>query len=77
MPSVSEPVYLRHGLVIPLAAIELALDLERRGCQLGVDGDGLLVGPPNLITSEDREAIRALKPHLIALIDYVEREANQ
>jgi hypothetical protein len=72
-----ELVNLRGGLIVPVAAVVLALDLESRGCWFEREGDSLLVGPPNRVTNEDRIAIRELKPHLVALIDYVDRVAVQ
>jgi hypothetical protein len=70
-------VTLRHGLSIPVRAVELALDLERRGCHLELDGPDILLGPRSLITDEDRTAVKALKPHLVALIGYVDNEARE
>lgn len=73
----SETVCLRSGLTVPVAAVVLALDLEARGCTLAVDGDGLLIGPPTLLSDEDRAAIRACKADLMALIDYVDHVVTQ
>jgi len=59
-------VLLRGGLALPLAAVELALDLERRGVQLRAEDDGVLfVGPRERITDEDRIGIRRWKSHLL------------
>jgi hypothetical protein len=73
----SNRVTLRHGLSIPVRAVEVALDLERRGCRLEVDGSDILIGPRDLITDEDRTAVRALKPHLIALVRYVDAPEHE
>jgi hypothetical protein len=73
----SELVMLRHGLTVPVRAIELALDLERRGVHLELDGADILVGPRDRITDDDRQQIRALKPFLLVLVAYVNREAIQ
>jgi len=77
MATESKNVTLRHGLSIPVQAVEIALDLERRGCHLELDGPDILIGPRHLITDEDRTAVRALKPHLIALVAYVDAEHEQ
>ena len=67
---VSEFVTLRGGLIVPLPAVQLALNLEARGLHLRPDGDALLIGPRELLTDEDREAVRHWKPHLLALLAY-------
>ena len=66
----SDFVVLKDGMIVPVAAVRLALDLEARGCQLQIDGDGLMVGPRNLITEQDREAIRLWKSQLRVILDF-------
>ena len=61
------------GLVLPVEAVLLALDLESRGLRFVVDGDDLLVSPRDRITDVDRVAIRRWKWHLMALVARVER----
>ncbi len=74
--SASDFVVLKGGLVVPLPAVELALDLERRGIELWIeDGDALCVGPPDHLTDEDRAALRRWKPHVLALLTYVPKAA--
>ena len=64
-------VLLKGGLVLPLAAVQFALDLEQRGLQLRVeDGDVLFVGPKNRLTDDDRVRIRRWKLHLLAIASY-------
>lgn len=59
------------GLTLPLAAVQLALDLENRGLRLTIDdGDVLVVGPRERLTSADRKAIRLWKRHLLAIVSY-------
>jgi hypothetical protein len=70
-------VVLRSGLVLPLAAVQLALDLENRGLHLAVDGEGLAVGPRHRLTDHDRDSIRRWKPHLISLLTEAERVTVQ
>src|SRR4030095_1061608 len=72
MAKMSPPdfVILRGGLTVPLPAVRLALELEGRGLRLRVDGDDLLIGPRELITDEDRAALRRGKPHVLALLTY-------
>ena len=62
------------GLILPRAAIELALDLERRGLQLrSEDGAVLFVGPRDRLTDDDRIGIRRWKTHLLALLHYLDQ----
>jgi hypothetical protein len=66
------PAFVVLGrLTLPLAAVELALDLERRGLHLRhEDGDVLFVGPRERLTDEDRAGLRRWKLHLLAILDY-------
>jgi len=64
---------LRGGLSVSREALDLAWGLEARGLDLRVADDGrILVGPDRLLDDEDRDAIRRLKPDLIALVRYCE-----
>jgi hypothetical protein len=65
------------GLTVPLDALRLALDLENRGLHFTLDGDGILVGPRDRLTDDDRDAIRRWRTHLRALVGYVERGTLQ
>lgn len=69
--SATDLVTLRGGLTLPLAALRLAWALEERGLHMGVDGDMLTIGPPALLTDDDRALIRRWKPHLLAIITYI------
>jgi hypothetical protein len=73
--SASSFVVLNNGVVLPIAAVRLALDLESRGCSLELDGDGFTVGPSNLITDADRREIRRWREPLIAILQNAEHEA--
>jgi hypothetical protein len=74
----SENYVVLPGLLLPLAAVRLALDLENRGLHLQLDGDdGLLVGPRDRLTDEDRDGIRRWRTHLRALIAYAEQGSPQ
>ena len=75
--SASEQFVVLPGLTLPLAAVRLALDLENRGMHLILDGDGILVGPRDRLTDEDRDAIRRWRLHLRAIVAYAERETLQ
>jgi hypothetical protein len=59
--------------VISLPAVQLAWQLEDRGCYLRVapDGIGLLVGPRSLFTEADRAQIREHREQLLALVRYI------
>jgi hypothetical protein len=72
MTTAADFVQLR-GLTLPVAAVALALDLERRGIHLrSEDGHALLVGPPERMTDDDRVGVRRWKLHLLALLEVVE-----
>ena len=65
----SDFVTLRGGLTLPLAAVQLALDLEQRGLHLRrEDGDVLFVGPRERLTDDDRAGLRKWKLHLLAIL---------
>jgi hypothetical protein len=66
-------VVLRGGISVPAAAYVLLVDLEARDIQVWRDGDAVVFEPADRLTDEDRGAIRALKPHLLLLLDYARR----
>ena len=66
--ALSAMIQLDCGVVVPLAAYALACDLERRGCQLVVDGDDVLVSPPGLTSEDDRHRIRRHRAHLKTIV---------
>ena len=68
----SEMVVLRGGVLVSIEAISFALDLESRGVRLEVDGADLLFSPRDRVTDEDKQRLRALKPHLTAIVRYVD-----
>ena len=75
MTTAADFVRLRNGVTLPVAAVALALDLERRGIHLrSEDGQALLVGPPDRLTDDDRAGVRRWKLHLLALLDDLEAE---
>jgi hypothetical protein len=74
--SVSDFVTLRNGYVVPLAALQLALNLEDRGCVLRLDGDQLFAGPRDRLTDDDRVAIRRWREHLKAVISHCDIEVQ-
>lgn len=64
-------VTLRHGPTLPVEAIELALDLERRGFRMSLDaGQQFQIEPPAALTEADLAAIRRWRLHLGAIIGY-------
>ena len=65
-------VFLAGGLSVPLRALQLAWDLEDRGCRLVLDGDGLAVGPRELLTDADRAAIRRWRDDLRMVVEHCE-----
>lgn len=70
-------VTLRGGMIVPTAAVLLALDLERREIRLTRDGDALLAGPADQLTADDYVAIRQWKSHLLLLLDYQPDDAHR
>jgi tubulysin polyketide synthase-like protein len=65
-------VTLKNGLILPLPAITLALDLERRGVCLSLDADRqLVVAPAAALTDLDRAAICRWRLHLGAIVAYI------
>ena len=66
----SEFVFLQHGLVIPVEAVEAALRIERAGHRLSIDGPDLLVEPSGQVDPRDLEQFRRWKPHVRMLLAY-------
>jgi len=64
---------LRGGISVPAPAFVLLFDLEARDIRVTRDGPHLVVGPGDRITPELDRAIRALKPDLLRLLDYLSR----
>jgi hypothetical protein len=63
-------VTLKSGLVLPLAAVKLALDLEDRGFRFAVADGRLFVSPRARLVDADREQIRQWLPALVAIASY-------
>lgn len=73
MPHASESdqfIHFKGGLVLPMPAVMLALDLEARGCRMRTEGADLLVTPHTLLTDEDVRALKRWKHHIMALVSY-------
>lgn len=69
----SDLVVLRGGLAVPLSALRLVWMLEDRGCHLVLDADDVLrVGPGELLSDDDRHAIRRWRSYVVAIVRYVE-----
>jgi hypothetical protein len=66
----SDFVVLTDGPTVPLAALQLAWQLEDKGCTMRIDGDVLVVGPRDRLTEDDRAAIRHWRDHLRAIAAY-------
>ena len=66
-----EFVTLKGGLVLPVPAVRLALDLEQRGFRMALDQDQqFTIEPAAGLTDEDRAAIRRWRLHLGAIVSY-------
>jgi hypothetical protein len=71
MPVESERyVQLVGGLVLPVEAIILALELEARGFTLQPDGEDIIVRPFSQLTPEDCRLLRRWKRHVLAVLSY-------
>jgi hypothetical protein len=66
-------VVLRGGFSVPARAFVLLLELEARGVRVWRDGSRLIVEPAESLTDEDHQLLPALKPQLLALLDYCTR----
>ena len=67
----SEPlVFLQRGYVVPVSAFNLVLRCESLGIRLSIGGGNKLAadGP---ITLDILSELKRLKPHVIALLQYV------
>jgi hypothetical protein len=68
---VTEFVDFKGGLVLPLPAVQLALDLERRGFKMSLDAcQQVQLEPTAVLTETDLAAIRRWRLHLGAIITY-------
>jgi hypothetical protein len=64
-------VPLRHGLTLPVEAIELAIDLERRGFRMSLNASQQFqIQPTAPLTDLDRTAIGRWRRQLGAIIAY-------
>ena len=71
-------VTLKGGLVLPVEAIEFAIDLERRGIPLATDRDHQFIVPTDTrLTEADRAGIRRWSAHLAAVIEYQAPEVSR
>jgi len=70
MSNSNELVCLQRGFIVPRAAFDLALQCEALGIRLSIAPGGRLAadGPH---TPEILAALKALKPHLLAILRYV------
>jgi hypothetical protein len=64
-------VTLKGGLTVPVAALQLALDLEARGIPLATDVDHQFIVPDDpRLTADDRAGIQQWYHHLGAIVEY-------
>jgi hypothetical protein len=57
--------------VVPFDALDVVLDLERRGITLSrTDAGDLLARPRQLLTDDDRARVRRWKLHIGAILAY-------
>jgi hypothetical protein len=72
--SISDVVVLSGGVSVTRQALQLAWELEHRGCTLlAAAGDVLRIRPGAVLTAADRDAIVRFKADLIRLARYCER----
>jgi hypothetical protein len=72
-------VYLRGGIVVPVAAYVAVLDLERAGHRLELDGDDIIVFPAKASYPIDPDMLAALKRwkrHAIMLLHYTADDSH-
>jgi hypothetical protein len=75
---VTQFVSLKGGLVLPVPAIALAIDLERRGFRLWLDRNQQFhIEPAPALTDLDRAGIRRWHWHLGAIVAYGHQERSQ
>ena len=66
-----ELVSLKGGLVVPVPALRLALDLEGRGFRMGLDEHRqFVIEPTSTLTEADLVAIARWRLHLGAIVTY-------
>ena len=66
-----EFVTLRGGLVLPVPALKLVLDFERRDFQMGLDAcEQFVIEPTAALTDVDRVGIHRWRLHLAAIVRY-------
>lgn len=68
-------VFLQGGLVVPLEACELVLEMERRGLKLWLDGEDVLIEGRD-ITPDVVAGVRRWKPHVRLLLAYVASDGH-
>jgi hypothetical protein len=66
-------VVLCPGTVVPLRVLQLAWTLQGQGFQFSVDGAFLKIRPGHVLTVDDKAALRAVKPDMLALITHEAR----
>ena len=74
--SVDQFVVLRGAAWFPTAAYLLVLDFENRGIEIRRHGDALLVRPEGRLTDADGASVRAFRPALLRLADYIAGEVG-
>lgn len=67
-------VLLRGGVAVPLAVLQIALDLEARGVTIRAIGRSLIVEPQALLTPADEALVRRHRFDLGRLARYVDAE---
>ncbi len=70
----SDLVTLKGGLTVPLPVLQIVWSLEDRGLHFRLDGDEIVVSPRELMTDDDRAALRRWKTDVRAILDYVPPE---
>ena len=67
----SRYITLKNGQTLPVVAVQLALDLERRGIPLHTDANHQFIMPDDeRLTDSDRRAIERWRLHLSAIVEY-------
>lgn len=65
-----DTITLRNGLVVPVAVLKTAWELEDRGIQLRTEGRTLIVAPKDKLTPDEIAFVQEHRRALRVLVEY-------